>query len=96
MQADLYAIVNGHRTAVSKITVATTSGVVQNIAVNPGSINGTVTLSNGTAAANFPVIINDLTNGTSWTVFTSSTGTFSFGRLLSGNYTLQSGTPASP
>jgi asparagine N-glycosylation enzyme membrane subunit Stt3 len=92
IKADLYAIVNGHKTAVSKITVPTANAVIQNIAVKPGSINGTATLNNGTAAINFPIILNDLTNGSSWTVLTDSKGFFSFGRLLSGNYTLQSGT----
>ena len=92
MGADLYAIVDGHQTTVSKITISSTSAVTQNIAVKPGSINGTLTLASGTAAANFPVIINDLTNGSSWTVLTNSSGFFSFGKLLSGNYTLQSGT----
>jgi asparagine N-glycosylation enzyme membrane subunit Stt3 len=92
MSADLYAIVDGHKTTTNKIKITTTSAVQQNIAVKPGSINGTVTLASGSAAANFPIIINDLTNGSSWTVSTNSTGFFSFGRLLSGNYTLQSGT----
>jgi len=92
MGADLYAIVNGHKTAVSKITVTSTSAVTQNIAVKPGSINGTLTLASGAAAANFPIVINDLTNGSSWTVLTDSSGFFSFGKLLSGDYTLQSGT----
>ena len=91
MNANLYAMVNGHKTEVSPIAVSTSSAVTQNIAVKPGKINGTVSLANGSVASNFPIVINDLTNATSWSVMTDSTGFFSFDKLLSGNYTLQSG-----
>ena len=92
MNADLYAIVNGHKTDATKIVVQPSSPLIQNIAVKPGKINGTVTLANGSVATNFPIVINDLTNRTSWTALTDSNGLFSFDRLLPGNYSLQSGT----
>jgi asparagine N-glycosylation enzyme membrane subunit Stt3 len=92
MKADLYAIVNGHKTTVSSITVPTTTPVVQNIGIKPSYINGTVTFASGAAAANFPVVLNDLTNGSSWTVLTNSSGFFNSGKLMPGDYTLQSGT----
>ncbi len=92
MNAELYAIVDGQKTTTYDITVSTSTALTQNIAIKPGKIAGTVTLTNGTAAVNFPIVLNNLTDGSSSTVLTNSTGCFSFNKMVSGNYTLESGT----
>jgi hypothetical protein len=62
MNADLYAIVNGHKSTVSHITIGTTNAVTQNIAIKPGSISNRDAFQQDRGSS-FPITINGFTNG---------------------------------
>ena len=86
----VFAEVYGHTTTASSVTVSSSGDTTLDIGIKPSSINGTVAFTDGSVAADFPVVLKDLTNGTNMVQTTDAEGKFSFGMLIYGNYTLQS------
>jgi hypothetical protein len=86
----VHAVVNGHSLTPSTVTISTSGGNTLDIGIKPSSINGTVLLADGSIASDFPVQLQDMTNGTAMAQTTNAEGKFSFGMLIYGEYSLSS------
>jgi hypothetical protein len=67
-------------------TLPTPSALAQNISVNGGSIQGTITDASGASIANASVIVANKETGSSRTLTTDAAGYYSIGPLNPGNY----------
>jgi len=91
MNAQVYAIVEGHPTIVAVVKVLPLVDTTVDIPIAPASIGGTVYYADGARATNFVVELVDKTNGTVSSIATDSQGKFAFDDLVYGDYELRSG-----
>jgi hypothetical protein len=73
--------------------LSTPSALAQNISVNGGSIQGTITDASGASIANATVVISSRETGFSRTLATDGSGYYSVGPLNPGNYQLTVSAP---
>ncbi len=85
---DLYATYNGHKFGQTTLTTVKGENANRNIAVKPASVTGTLTFVSGGAAEGVVVSLTDGATGNVTNTTTGTGGTFTFGRLLPGNYTV--------
>lgn len=84
----LYATYNGHTFGGSTMTTVAGETANRNLAIQPGSVTGTLTFSGGGTAEGVGVSITDTSTSKVTNTTTGTGGTFSFDRLLPGNYTV--------
>ncbi len=86
--ATLTVTYEGHVVSNQTVTLTPDTTVQRNVAVAPATISGVVTLSSGGDASGVSLTLTDQTSGTNQTTTTSSTGGYSFSKLLAGRYTI--------
>ncbi|MDD1756962.1 MAG: carboxypeptidase regulatory-like domain-containing protein [Methanomassiliicoccales archaeon] len=91
VDAQVYAIVDGHPTTPKSVQLMPLADTTVDIAIKPATIKGTISYTDGTKAAGFEVELVDYTNGTTTTATTDSSGKFAFNDLVYGTYELLSG-----
>jgi dolichyl-diphosphooligosaccharide--protein glycosyltransferase len=84
----LYATYNGHTFGQTTLTTVKGQNANRNIAVEPASVTGTLTFLTGGAAEGVAVSITDDQTDEVTNTTTGAGGTFTFDRLLPGNYTV--------
>ncbi|MDD1769539.1 MAG: carboxypeptidase regulatory-like domain-containing protein [Methanomassiliicoccales archaeon] len=90
MNAEVYAVVDGHSTNVTAVTIQPLVDKTLDIGISPASISGRLQHPDGTAAPSFELNLSDLVNGSKMAGTTASDGSFDFGMLLPGEYQLES------
>ncbi|MHC1680944.1 MAG: carboxypeptidase regulatory-like domain-containing protein [Methanomassiliicoccales archaeon] len=79
----------GHVFGTARVEVKIGSPVSKDLYVEQAVMNGTATLTDGTAAGQITISLLDRTNGMVFEAVTDSTGAYGFEGLLPGNYTIQ-------
>ncbi|MDW5563997.1 MAG: STT3 domain-containing protein [Methanomassiliicoccus sp.] len=85
---DMYATYDGHTIGQTSLTTVGGQNANRNIAVEPATVTGTLSFVSGGAAQGVGVSITDSATNKVTNTTTGSGGTFSFDRLLPGNYTV--------
>ena len=84
----LYATYKGHEFGRTTVTTVAGQAMNRNLAVKPATVSGTLSFVSGGAAEGIGVSITDDKNGNVTNATSGSGGTFTFDRLLPGNYTV--------
>jgi dolichyl-diphosphooligosaccharide--protein glycosyltransferase len=85
---DLYATYNGHEFGRTTVTTVEGENANRNLAVKPATVTGTLSFLSGGSAEGVVVSITDDETDEVTNTTTGSGGTFTFDRLLPGNYTV--------
>lgn len=86
---NLKATYQGHTFGSMSVAMSPYGSLNRNIAIEPAEISGTLEFPSGGPAADVEMSLLDKTTGESKTTTTSSTGAFTFDRLLPGEYSLR-------
>ncbi len=84
----LYATYKGHEFGRTTVTTVAGQAMNRNLAIKPATVSGTLSFVSGGAAEGIGVSITDDKNGNVTNATSGSGGTFTFDRLLPGNYTV--------
>ena len=84
----LYATYEEHSFGYESVDLAASGSIRRNIAVVPATITGTVSFVEGGTATGVKISLTDTSSGEVTNTTSGSGGTFSFDRLLPGNYTV--------
>ena len=84
----IYAILDGHAFGNTSVSMMPYGTATRNIAAQPSSISGNLKFEAGDAAPGVELSLKDKTSGKTREVTTGADGSFSFDKLLPGDYSL--------
>ena len=84
----IYAMLDGHKFGNTSVTMMPYGTTTRNIVAQPSSISGDLEFPSGEPAPGVELSLKDKTSGKSYEVITGADGSFSFNKLLPGEYSL--------